>query len=294
MFRSTMAFPVQDADGSLSTASGTPILLYVACAVTVGTGILGFCLTRKHESYNLSWRNCLGALSLMASVVWACLDHWNKAPDFRMFVLAFGHALIYNFTLQSCYSEKGRFLLPESRAIVFGFPAAALLLDSLESLRVVAPTDQEAVTAPTNIVNSIASYMLRWMRSPLEFTTWVILVKVTFHAYDALVYRHVQPHPTTLLGRLAVRVASTVEASSARLFLALQKHCPAPIVTLVRKCHAVLYPTSQEQHAEEGMNATDGLDAGMGTNDNSISLNEQAPGNDQAMASDPPVAADVP
>ncbi|GAB7327322.1 hypothetical protein MBLNU13_g11199t1 [Cladosporium sp. NU13] len=253
-----LASPLPYAEGSLSIVPGTPIGLYVACTIPVAAGIIGCSLTWKHGLFNSSWRDCLGMLSLMASIVWTCLVHWDKAPDFRKVVLASCHGLIYNFTLQLCMSRYGR-LLPEAWAINCGFPLVALLLRFLDTLLIVAPNGEEAPTVPSSITDLIWSGFLRWATSPLHFTSWAILVKVAFYTCDAVINRHNPSPPTTLWGRFVVRIACSMEKLRGRFRRA-----------------------NSEGHTDQGTVTANAHHAGVADND--IALNNMS----QHLTSDQP------
>lgn len=216
------ASPLHNAEGSLSTTPATSTGLYFAWGIPIGTGIIVCCVTWRHRFVNSSWRNCLGVLSLMASILWTCFVHWDTAPRFRYVVLACCHGLIYNFTLQLCVSSQFRILLPEAWAINVGFPVAALLVDFLGSLLV----GQEPATMPSSVTDLIRSGFLHWATSPLQFTSWAILVKVAFYTCEAVIGRHTPPAPNTLLGRGAVRIAFYVERLYGRICTTIQQHHP--------------------------------------------------------------------
>ena len=251
IFPTAQASPLPYAEGSLSTVPGTPIGLYFACAVPVAVGIIGYPLTLSYKLFGSSWRNCLGVLSLMASIVWTCLVHWDKAPDLRKFVLALCHGLIYNFTLQLCMSRRGK-LLPEAWAINLGFPLAALLLRFLDTLLKVAPNGEEMPALPSSITDLIWSGFLRWATSPLQFTSWAILVKVAFYTCDVIINRHDPQPPTTLWGRFVKRIACSAEELPGRFLR-----------------------TNQEGRANQGAAIANGHHAGVP--DNGVELDNLSP-----------------
>ena len=174
---SATALPSQDTRGSTPTAPGYPRAFEIACAVPLVTGVIGWCLTYHNRFTNSNWCTLLGCLSLMASILWTFMDA-DKSSNSRTFLLALCWGLVPNFILQLCIGgSSGRLLWEVIGAILAGFSVVALLLKSLFS---------ERATVPSTFSGMVSTGYNQVKESPLELTTWAILVKVAFYTCDAV------------------------------------------------------------------------------------------------------------
>jgi hypothetical protein len=164
----------------------------------------------------------------------------DEASNSRTFLLALCWGLVPNFILQLCIGgSSGRLLWEVIGAILAGFSVVALLLKSLFSERAIVPsTFSDMVSTGYNQVKE----------SPLELTTWAILVKVAFYTCEVIQRWHA-PRLSDVFQRWGRGLTSTGSF---------------PGFTFRRS------PGSQSQRVVAGRDVADERNIGVGSSDHAL------------------------